>query len=353
LTQPLTYKINLIYYRAMLIPKTVWNYSLGTEVNRIIFTLVQSVNRFYPKSGFLVLPYTVPNEEKTVYLPDLGFNKQIFKRVKSLKGLPVPVDKKFSKEVEIKLINYGWKPEPKKVEEFKKAWQKKEKIFWRYFEEIFPEVLPKIKQVEIRPTSFGTNGSFSVFSSNNGLVHLSVRFDRDISSIAETIVSSITLKKLRDKGYNWRESEAVSDFIMNTSKMKKIFPGYKGTLYSVDKKENAKYTKDAQKYLNKLGITNKKIFSLKNKQVFIDGKPINGEFTLPEKEALILLVKNKNKLCNMDQIAEAIWKQESFDRYSPWAIAKLMQRIRVKIEEAGVFPWVIQTKRREGYLLAD
>jgi len=56
---------------------------------------------------------------------------------------------------------------------------------------------------------------------------------------------------------------------------------------------------------------------------------------------------------SFDEIAEIIWGEDYYDKFSEYAITKTMQRLREKIALMGVFPQIIQTVKKSGYVLLD
>ncbi len=96
-----------------------------------------------------------------------------------------------------------------------------------------------------------------------------------------------------------------------------------------------------------------KIFSFKKGEIVIDQKtPLDG-LTKNEEKVFKLLIKNKNQLCSFDQIGEAIWQEKSYESFSLWAISKLIQRLRSRLQASSLSPTLIQTQRGQGYALRD
>lgn len=329
-------------------PKTVWNYSSKTEAERVVFTLKQTLNRFYAHAGFLVLPYLIFGNGKTVFLPDLSLPPGFLAKVKKLKIKNfADIDAIIVSEIAEKLPN-----NENSVDQTQKQWQKSQKAFWQEFFCLFPRFAGKIKSLEIRPTAYGSLSSFNTDFKKKGEIIVYLRRDMDISHLAEAIISSI-FADLETENYDWSSQEAVTDFLLTKTALMNLFPGYRTTAYLTGRHESAKATADSRKFLKKMGVDNKKIFSLKNEDILIEGRPIDGGFSATEKGVLSLLVRNKNRLVSFDRLGETIWGNQAFEKYSDWALAKMVQRLRDKIEDFGVSPCVIQTKRKEGYILAD
>ena len=79
------------------------------------------------------------------------------------------------------------------------------------------------------------------------------------------------------------------------------------------------------------------------------GSQIYGTHLTPsEYDILKLLIQKAPNLINRDEIADILWGKNQFERYSDWAIDKLISNLRKKIEETGYT--VITSKGRGFYL---
>ncbi|MFH1561711.1 MAG: winged helix-turn-helix domain-containing protein [Patescibacteria group bacterium] len=338
---------------------TSWNHSLETEADRIVQASANTYNRFYLKFGFIVLPYRIANHPEAVYLPDLNYPKipGYIKKVSQLepKTIPVTNQKNLLEPIKKALSKVGHQPNEAMIKNIMQSWQLKEKKFWPTLQDCLPQLKNKSLQVIIHPTSFGTGCSFNpvIWSKKTLLVKLYLRLDQDISQISEAIISALLWPIFEKDGYSWQEKEAVVDFFLTHTRLNRLLPNFKPTLATTRKKELAKLVQESQKYLRQLGISTGEVFSLANDRVLIEGKKLLQGITKKEKSLLCLLVKNKNRLCSFDQISEAIWLDDSFDKFSDWAVTKLVQRLRTKLQENGFSPNLIQTQRGQGYLLKD
>ena len=342
---------------------------METEVDRVIQAAAQTRQRFYQKYGFFVLPRLIPGpayrqagKASLVFLPNLDFDKipgfwPIVEKTKL--NIPMPVAKRIHQEAAQLLIKSQWQLKDKKAKELKKKlkseWGNKESLFWQTLLKIFPDLAKKKIEVEIRPTKFGSVSSFNLSGTKRKelIVRLYIRLDMFPAQIAEAILSSLFKPKLEKEGYGWEETEGVIDFLLRFTQLSKIFPDYQPTLRAIRDKEEGKLLIESQKYLKKLGIPTSEIFSLHNNQVLIDGKTPQEKFSANEAKVIRLLIANKNHLCSFDQIGDLIWEEKADELFSVWAISKLTQRIRIKLQANGISPAVIQTQRGQGYVLRD
>jgi DNA-binding winged helix-turn-helix (wHTH) protein len=84
-------------------------------------------------------------------------------------------------------------------------------------------------------------------------------------------------------------------------------------------------------------------------EILINGFPFKEKITLKEYRLLSLFLENQNKLINRDQIAEALWGTEGYDKYSNWAIDQNISLLRKKLQKLGFPSQCLQTIKGLGY----
>jgi hypothetical protein len=336
----------------MNVPKTIWNYLLDTETDRIINTVFHTVNFFFESRGFYVLPFEKKHNLKSVFLPDLGFNFQTFKQIGYLKPrIPMHAPKEVFLEVQKQLAKTQWRIPDLALQNYRKEWSRFEAKFWQITKVVFPKV--DISTVEIRLTRFG---SLSSFDKRNNDLYLQIRYDTDISFLAEAIVSALVIDQLKkrksewqDKG--WEEREATIDNLFTIGSYSKLFSNYMPTLVIVRAKKQGNLVQISNNYLNKLGVKKEELFKIDNDSVLINGASANSILTATENKILACLVTNRNKFVSYDELSYVWWEQSNMEKYSPWALAKMIERLRKKLIRFGVSPNLIRVKRKYGYIL--
>lgn len=83
--------------------------------------------------------------------------------------------------------------------------------------------------------------------------------------------------------------------------------------------------------------------------ILLGNRAIEEEFTRQEYDILSFLLKEPNKLRTRDEIGEVLWGEDSYDKYSNWAIDQLMSQLRKKLEKLGVGRKKLVTIRGRGY----
>lgn len=95
-------------------------------------------------------------------------------------------------------------------------------------------------------------------------------------------------------------------------------------------------------------MINKSLILTRQKIIF-KGIDITNNFSRRERRVLELLVDNKDKCVTRDQLGEIYWQEEWKEKYSDWAIDKVISRLRQKIEQE-MMPLQILTLRGRGYV---
>ena len=77
------------------------------------------------------------------------------------------------------------------------------------------------------------------------------------------------------------------------------------------------------------------------------------KLSLKEHKVFTQLIKHKREIVCFDKIGKVIWGGEFYDKFSIFAITKLIERLRKKIKKIGISSEIIQTVRKRGYVLID
>lgn len=339
---------------------TSWEYSIETEVNRIIHCAHQIVVGFYKINNFIVLPkYHGLNSANIVIFPNYKYHEinKFWSNVAKvdIQTYPHIIDKQFHSACKKHLLMANL--EEPKYEEIKERWNKAEIEVLNTIFEILPHKKGVLKKITIQPTKLGTSCSFSYEVTDEEII-ISLRDDQGIHSITEAIITSLT----RDSVYKkldgtWQESEIITDFILTQTKLAKVLQKYEDqsifvpTLRGTRVKDIGNILEISNNYYKELNIPNfDKPFSLNGLTPEINKKPILN-LTNNEKQIMYLLIKNSNNVVSFDQISDIIFANE--EKFSLFAVAKFIQRLREKLEKNGISGSFIQTLRGKGYFLKN
>jgi hypothetical protein len=307
---------------------------------------------YYQARRFLILPRLVEKEPRAVYFPNLKYPRRLWE---GLSGYTAEDFDYFFPEKITSLIKIGPGPGGKNLE---RGWKKREKNFFASLTKFLPKLdLKNILFIKVLPVEFGTVGSFYFERKNNGYeFYHTIRLDFGPAQLAETILTQIlwTCRPV-SKLTEWYQKEAVTDFLMTSSVLGKIFDyDYRPTVTGLpDLPENL--AAEARDYLAKLGFPLTPIISLEKESLVIAGQTVANTFTPTERRVLCHLAANKGKLVTYDEIGDLFWgdSEEALDRFNLASIAKLMEKIRKKIKDHEVYQELIFTIRGQGYMMYD
>lgn len=263
-----------------------------TEAEYICFLAKAITKDYFPIGGFLVLSRLI-NDPKSVYFPDLSYSKEFWSAIKRSKSnnLGDVYPKSAVDEVVSKLPHNN-----------------SSKL---------------INNIELLETEYGTCGSYHV----NKKIFMTKRSGDSEAEFEKTFLLAkikIKNKDIAEMGtINWIKRQAVLEYFHGETKSK---------LSSSDIKEG-------KEYLKKLGFP--------EKDVLINFK----SFTKQEENLLKKLIETKGEIISFDDTADILWGEDSFDKYSPAAMAKVIENIRRKIKDQGINKELVFTKRGKGYCL--
>ena len=85
--------------------------------------------------------------------------------------------------------------------------------------------------------------------------------------------------------------------------------------------------------------------------VWVGGKLVEPPLTNAEFRLLSFLYENAGKICGKYEIVKSVWGEEYLDKVDDFRIAKLVSRLRQRIEPNPSNPRFIRTVRGRGYKL--
>jgi hypothetical protein len=302
----------------------------------------------YQDGGFLVLPTLEKGSGKTVHFPDLGYSKEFWRSINFNPNInlstqfPTPaID-----EAKNLLTRYGkgkFEPELKKI---KTDWLNMQKPFWQAVEKFldFEKAIEKINRIDVLITPFGTKGSFNPPRIGNKFnLKVTSRVDFPAGNIAAGILQNLFIIQTRIGGEigdaKFIKRMSVINFLFENTVFKNFYPKFQN-ITKTDFNYPEALVKRSEKYLTKLGFPSKKLLlDIKNKI-----------FTAQESQLLELLTNYTGEVVTFDQVADILWKDNSDEKYSLSAMAKVIENLRRKIKTLGINKQVIFTKRGEGYV---
>ena len=174
------------------------------------------------------------------------------------------------------------------------------------------------------------------------------------------------LRFLREHGNNI--NEALTDqFLLNkveilwkrlTDKEQLIVKKYFMNRLNSDDKKTHEYN-----YLSKTKIFDINLFKkiiekevktdkihIINGELLFNGENISLKFSPKEFAIIKLLIENKGRLVEREKLAEKIWGAKWEDKYSDWAIDRLIYRLRNKMKKIGIDYKLLKTLKTRGII---
>lgn len=327
--------------------KTIWDFSLDLEAQRLIHNTHSIATGFFKTNGFYPVPYGATPNFITVLLPDLPYPTipRFWERVAK-----IPIDQMHminqpELTAQLKKLLLQMPPiAPPNISKVKSQWDKISSEFFDQVYKILPRKKRLIKEVIIWPTNFGTVCSFSKVEFTPGKVYIWLRADAGVENIGWAILSALTRQDLIDHlGGLWQESQILVDWLMNETVLSKFFVHPHKSMHTLRSKQNATLLESSTKFLTKISAPHIDSSTIKN----VD----TSSFTSREKKLLDLLIAKSPQIVTFDEINELL--TNNYEQFSLYAISKSIQRLRDRLEKSGVSGSFIQTKRGEGYLLVN
>lgn len=181
-------------------------------------------------------------------------------------------------------------------------------------------------------------------------IKIYLRDDMKKAQIAEGFLSSFFRKKMgKDRQYSWLQREAVIDFLLQETKLTRLFPNYTPTLTSKKNVKNLqKYCQDSVKYLKKMGFDHKPGLSIQNDKILINSRLPKFNFSPTENIIVKKLLTTPNEPTSYYDLGDLVWKDD-LDKFSLWALSRLIFKIRNKLRKNGLSPEMVKNLRGQGY----
>lgn len=201
--------------------------------------------------------------------------------------------------------------------------------------------------VVVNPTILGTKGSYNPYKSE--VLQIFPRIDLGVDNVYRVIIQGLAHLLINniDSQMNQEMVEKVSDKALGIAKEDDIKPFLKKSkniIHVLEENTCGNLVKDSINYCCELGFP---VVSL------IGSTSQFNNLRNEEKIILKLLIENRNQIVTFSEISDALWKENSSEKFSMYAIAKVVERLREKIKEFGISVNVIHTQRGQGYVLYD
>lgn len=221
--------------------------------------------------------------------------------------------------------------------------------FLKTCEIVIPELLKNLNKINIILTEYGTTKSFSLVTPKKHHLNLYLRLDQPLDTLLEGIISGISRYSLQKHyHYSWEETEVAKDTLLSTTILKSHLPAYHSLLAQTRITPSTELKKLSTGYLNELGFGPSTSWQILKDGITYNHKPIKN-LTRKEEIALTLLINSFPNPVSTELLGEALYPNP--DTFSPWGVAKTIQRVRDKLTLNNLSPHLISSARSHGYLL--
>jgi len=336
--------------------QTQWSYSLETEIRRIYITFVKIYRSYFRLRDIPVvyIPATA-KKENTVIIPKIDLQE-----MNNLRPL-----------FEHKTEPYRFEsPKPEVIDRLKvlyepfhdsifpnvpivAQWNMHAKLILDTINSIIPDKLHKIKTISIFLTHFGTRASFELCKPNDKTITIYLRADAQMYDLVFSILSSLLRHDLLKRHHNtWEEAQLLVDWFISDTKLATVFKeigcdNYKTLLSNIRVGYGREISQESKKIYEELEVGRIETgFFLLNGEILYKGKKISG-LSFGEQRILTALIENIEGVLTYEVIGDLILQKEA--KFSLYSISKRVQRLRDKLDEAGIGKHHIQTVRGVGF----
>lgn len=297
----------------------------------------------YPKGNYVVLPDLIRKNPLSVHFPRFPYSHRFWKLIvrQERYSVPGPFPTQAMREVLSFLTEY----QAPDTDRQKELWYQKKRQFAQTVSDVMDtsSLLGNIGSIRVLITEFGTLGSFSVVPQAAGKWTLvcTWRTDADVTDFFRTILQAFILTRQGSGpqvdvgGLGWFEREAILRFFLTQTKLKQYASGRRLA------KPTEHLIRESGLYLASLGFP---------VQWRIDPSFTN-RLTNQERVLWTYLLAKTNHIVSFDEAANVVWKADTDEKFSLYALAKLVENIRRKLRNFGIHHDVLVTIRRQGYMV--
>lgn len=350
----------------MTLPTIKLDYSLDTEVRRLLFTSASIAHahqnqdnpgKRYLNHNFYILP-ELPNNppNSLIYLPHLPYHSiPNYWETLSTEPAIIPFTSHKNLYPDLrKLLSpiYDSDSLAKSSENIQANISNKFSHFWQILRDIYPTQTHKLKNITIHPTEFGSIASYSKLTPQNQNLTIYLRTDSNFSHLAEVVLLALIKHDLDECGWQWPQLQSYAAHLLTTSSLATtLSDNYHGLYPSLNNKQLGLYRQKTNTYLHQLKLDTLTTLPLKlvNNALQINGEPTTL-FGPKESLLLSLLLTHQGTTVTYESIYHTVWPNNY--EIEPWRITKLVERIRNKLETINIHPTHIQSIRGKGYTLS-
>lgn len=318
---------------------------------------------WFQKNGFNITPQRELDDSSEIVFPKTNIltNQEIYKFLDSQPKdyqFPFSLINRIHEYKAVKPFDETLFPEKlntKKVEEFFN--KNKDKL-----QETIDFLIPNTsKQIifNIIPTDFGSRGTFS-FEETEDKIDFYTTYIVTTSTyfLVATLVFAVSVHNLgatmdaQEDPIFWAKRQFLVDFLVRKTKISEMAHTTDIQKYELIGATRLDQLGDvarrSHEYLKQLGFDFSADIAIKDDLLLINNAQIY--LTTSEQTVMQHLIGNRDKIVSFDSLGNVLWGENS-EKFSLYAISRILSNIRKKIRNAGFINELIYTARGRGVLL--
>lgn len=317
--------------------KITWELDHSKQKHMLDLEIEEIMMGDYQRNRSYILPYLPEKFRHTVlYLP-------------KLKSFTSPLTTDYDLKELNEFSNKHYRYYKKTFDQLVLDSKEMDKKFIPLADEYFPNA--KDFEIIISPKYYGNLGDYD---NTQETVYIHPRYDRKLDQIYKLIVHVLVRRtyfwgeneKFKSlTGARWREKQDMARDVYGSPPFTELLgESDKGYMDFMENNSAGQLAVESAIYYKELGYP---VVSLINNANEIEG------LSTSEQIILQLFLENRNKIVTYDQLAAVMWPENTAEKFSLYAISKIVQRVKDKIADSGIRQQLIHAQRGEGYVLFD
>lgn len=334
--------------------KVTISYSHLIEYQNILYNLSEVYKGFFIENGFFYtkeIPEFLTNYVRLPYWECLR-NQRLWLKIKAA-GEQIQKDPYWYRSCQPEYLPELWNEIEKLPLVDTKEYESMIALYRKDIEKILSSISNVASDFGMYLTHYGTTGSYSI---NNYTLTMSIIDYK--ASFLQSAIFGIGAYAVHQSMYAfnnemlWRERQRAIDTLIKSTQLGKWYSLEYSILESSRKHIPLNYRKETNKFLDYYGL-----FSPKSSNIRVKDDRLlisNQNIRLTKQELLIvnhMLEREAGSIVSYDTIAEIVWGDKSYAKFSLQTISKTIERINKKVKESGIHQIFIKNSHKMGYYI--
>lgn len=326
-----------------MMPQLIANFEPIYQAKYLCFTARSIQLGLFSDEELIVLPTPKHGHEMTVYFPNWAYSQDFWRTLQTL------ADYRLTSQFPLPAIEeacqlMAGQPYSSITRVDMADWHEIVQKFLDQLQDVLQSehLIHRLAEIVVIPTLFGTAGSFSAGTSaahpTTEQLICTYRVDLPISYLCKTILLGVIsttqagYSDLTTPGYTDRK--IIGELLAKHDTLQIFLPRLRSKQLSVSERLQSK------QYLAALGYPEAP-FSLST---------IYPQLSFSERKLLKQLEEKAGTIVSFDEVAAVLWGDETYTKFSLYALSAVIKSLRQKLLKAGCRREVICTVRKKGYI---